>query len=398
MLIILILIIIILVVLCLKLKYGFWCGQPVFHCYDIHYMIFPPGIINNFPPVKNRYTNFKEINTVIFSELSELQVTRFINFIKYNYLKNGDNIFWPEKENILPYFKGHNSQPFFSFYSTDVLINDVNNKNVISDKKIISVMTSRPFHVLIPSKSKTAKDTSFDVYYVDYLCVDKEFRKKGIAQQIIQTHEYNQRHINTNICVSLFKREDELTGIMPLCVYKTYGYSVDKWRKPETLHSQYSIIEVTSQNMWIVVDFLKQNTGSFDIIINPEIANLLFLVETGNMYIYSILNDNNIKCLYFFKKTCTSVEKNKEVLTCIASITNNELSDDLFIQGFKIAFWQIAEKHNYGFAAIENISHNYKLILNINIKTKPLVVSPTAYFFYNYGCNPFKPERVLILD
>ena len=393
-----ILIIIILAVLYLKLKYGFWCGQPVFHCYDIHYMIFPPGIINNSPPVKNRYTNFKEINTVIFSELSELQVTRFINFIKYNYLKNGDNIFWPEKENILPYFKGHNSQPFFSFYSTDVLINDVNNKNVISDKKIISVMTSRPFHVLIPSKHKTAKDTSFDVYYVDYLCVDKEFRKKGIAQQIIQTHEYNQRHINTNICVSLFKREDELTGIMPLCVYKTYGYSVDKWRKPETLHSQYSIIVIASQNMWIVVDFLKQNTGSFDIIINPEIANLLFLVETGNMYIYSILNDNNIKCLYFFKKTCTSVEKNKEVLTCIASITNNELSDDLFIQGFKIAFWQIAEKHNYGFAAIENISHNYKLILNINIKTKPLVVSPTAYFFYNYGCNPFKPERVLILD
>ena len=382
----------------LKLKYGFWCSQPVFHCYDIHYMMFPPGIINDSLPVKNRYTNFKEIDTVVFSEVSELQVTRFINFIKYNYLRNNENIFSPEKDNVLPYFKGHNSPSFFSFYLKDVLINDITNKNIISDKKIIGVMTSRPFHVLIPSKQDGVKDTAFDVYYVDYLCVDREFRKKGIAQQIIQTHEYNQRHVNSKICVSLFKREDELTGIMPLCVYKTYGYSVDKWHKPEILHSQYSVIEVTSQNMWIVVDFLKRNTKSFDIIINPEIANLLFLIETGNMHIYSILNNNDIKCLYFFKKTCTSIEKNKEVLTCIASITSDELADDIFIHGFKIVFWQIAEKHNYGFAAIENISHNYKLITNINIKTKPLVVSPTAYFFYNYGCNPFKPDRVLIID
>ena len=34
--------------------------------------------------------------------------------------------------------------------------------------------------------------------------------------------------INKNIVVSLFKREDELTGIVPLCVYSTYGFPVEE--------------------------------------------------------------------------------------------------------------------------------------------------------------------------
>ena len=41
---------------------------------------------------------------------------------------------------------------------------------------------------------------------------------------MIQTHEYNQSHKNKNICVSLFKREEELTGIIPLTIYKTYCF------------------------------------------------------------------------------------------------------------------------------------------------------------------------------
>jgi ribosomal protein S18 acetylase RimI-like enzyme len=74
--------------------------------------------------------------------------------------------------------------------------------SLIEDKKIIGIMTSRPIHIAINNNDKDAK---FDAYYVDYLCVDKMFRKKGIAPQIIQTHEYNQRHLNKNIVVSLFR-------------------------------------------------------------------------------------------------------------------------------------------------------------------------------------------------
>ena len=32
------------------------------------------------------------------------------------------------------------------------------------------------------------------------------------------------------------------------------------------------------------------------------------------------------------------------------------------------------------------------------IKTKPSIISPTAYFFYNFAYLTFKPEKVLIIN
>ena len=106
--------------------------------------------------------------------------------------------------------------------------------------------------------------------------------------------------------------------------------------------------------------------------------------------------DNSIICAYFFRKSCVFIEKDKEVLSCFASI-NNCGNNDIFIQGFKICFWKIADENNFGFSAVENISHNNIIIDNLITKTKPMIVSPTAYFFYNFAYNSFKPERTLII-
>ena len=70
----------------IRLKYGFWAVQPVFHVYNLLYMFNPPGIICNLLPEKNKYTNFKNIETNIFQELSQLKQTRLVNFIRSNYL------------------------------------------------------------------------------------------------------------------------------------------------------------------------------------------------------------------------------------------------------------------------------------------------------------------------
>ena len=377
----------------IRVKYGFWVVQPVFHVYDFIYMLKPPGIINRDLPEKNKYTNFKNIDTIMFQEVSELKLTRFVNFIRSNYLQNKENIFSPKSENIIPYFKGHNVKPFISFYNEENLMFDFKKGTTVEDKKIIGLMTSRPIHILINNNDKDAK---FDAYYVDYLCVDKMYRKKGIAPQLIQTHEYNQRHLNKNIVVSLFKREDELTGIVPLCFYSTYGFSVNKWTKPDELHPSYKILEINPQNYYFLFDFIKNNNNKFDIVINTEVTNIIELIKTNNIFIYVILLDDEIICAYFFRKTCTFIEKNMEVLSCFASINNCD--DNIFIQGFKISFWKIAAEKYFGFAAIEEISHNNIIIDNLKIKTSPLIVSPTAYFFYNFAYPTFKSDRVLIIN
>ncbi len=386
------LLIIFLIYVYIHVKYGFWVLQPVFHIYDFGYMMKPPGIIDSSLPAKNKYTNFREIDTIVISDLTSIQRQRFVNLIKANYLQNKDNIFSPQSENVLPYFIGHNDKSLISFFYKDDHMIDLKKGTTITDRKIIGAMTSRPLHIIINNGDKDAK---FDAYYVDYLCVDKLHRKKGIAPQLIQTHHYNQRQLNKTIVVSLFKREDELTGIVPLCVYSTYGFAVDKWTRPPDLSAEYKLLEINQQNFRFIYDFIRTNSNKFDIVINVESTNIIELIKTKNIFIYAILCDEEILCCYFFRKSCVEIEKGLEVLSCFASICDCE--HDIFIQGFKISFWKIAAENFFGFSAIENISHNDLLLDNIMLKTKPLIISPTAYFFYNFAYPTFKSDKVLII-
>lgn len=396
----------------IRMKYRFWAVQPVYHFYDVYYLFFNIGIIRHELPEKNRYTNFKDIETITSEKvlgddsIMKAKLTSFMDLIQLNYLRNEDNTFLPEKENIIPYFEGHNSPSFFSFFwEPDVLI-DVKTNTTIDTKMLVGAITSRPLTVTI-YKTTNPEPVKFDIFYVDYLCVKKGFRKKNIAPQLIQTHEYNQCHINKNICVSLFKREGELTGIIPLTVYQTYVFDMKNWVKPpEELHSKTTLLVGDSQNMYYLYNFINELTNShshshckWDITIIPEMTNLVSLVKSKNMYIYMLLNDMEIEAVYIFKKTCTNIEKRKEMLVLIGSIktTNQKLTK--FIQGFKNALWEILLNNpNYHYLAIEDVSDNKYIIDNIKEKTHPTFESPTAYFFYNYARSPFDSNKALIIN
>jgi len=384
--------------LCLyiRFKFGFWRIQPVFHIYDLHYYLFPPGIIQYDVPERNKYCNFKDIETLKFDAIENYKISKFTAFVQSHYLRNKDNVFLPQKENIVPYFTGHNHPCFFSFYNTSELLLDCKTSSSIENNKMIAVMTSRPLTIYINNGSK---DSFFNAYYVDYLCVDKNYRKTGIAPQIIQTHHYNQRVLNKNIVVSLFKREGELTGIVPLCVYSTYGFEMRSWSEPPRLPPYLGVIEIGPKNVHHLIDFIKTQNAKFDIVVIPEISNLLELIKTGNIYCYIIVHDFEILCAYFFRKSCAYVRKNVEILSCFASINGtSRKNNDIFVEGFKVALWKIYKKHaGFQYAVIEDISDNNAIIKNIMLRTKPTLVSPTAYFFYNFAYPTFKPEKCLIL-
>ena len=378
----------------IRIKFGFWAVQPVFHVYDIGYMFFPPGIISQDLPLENKYCNFKNIETIKYSKITDIQMNEFINFIQTHYLQNKDNVFNPKKVNVEPYFTHHSEMSLFSFYKEPISILDAKNGDIIETEKVIGVMTTRPINIQINNGNTDAR---FVAYYVDYLCVDKTHRKMGIAPQIIQTHHYNQRRMNKKVVVSLFKREGQLTGIVPLCVYSTYGFSVYKWRKPSALHPVYKLLEISPQNFHLIVDFIKTNVSAFDIVINFHMPNIIELIKTKNIFIYAIFCENEIKSVYFYRKSCVFVEKDMEILTCFASINNCD-DDETFINGFKLSFWTIAEKKYFGYAVVENISHNNIIIRNLLIRNHPTILSPTAYFFYNFAYPTFRPEKVLIIN
>jgi hypothetical protein len=368
--------------------------QPVFHFYDIYYWFINIGIIREELPEKNRYVNLKNIKTINYEQVDNNLLTQFVILIQLNYLRNNDNIFKPLKENIVPYFVGHSSKTFWSFYNEKDLLIDNKTNLTIEDEKIIAVITSRPLHVKINTNNKV-----FDVYYVDYLCVNKGWRKKNIAPQLIQTHEYNQSHLNKKICVSLFKREEELTGIIPLTVYKTYCFNMRNWGQPQMLEARIGLLDGDKQNMYYLYNFINETANYWDIMIYPEISNLIELVSTKNILVKMLVINTNIEAVYIFRKSCTFIEKGKEALSCIASIKGHNISVSEFIQGFKIATWTIIKTHrNYQFLIIEDISNNNSIINNISIKTYPTAVSPTAYFFYNFAYSPFKNNKCFIIN
>jgi hypothetical protein len=390
----------------IRIKFRFWALQPVFHFYDLYYWIANIGIIQEELPSKNRYTNFKNIKTISYDILSDPNIKDFVWIVQLNYLRNKENKFAPDQSNIVPYFKGHNHKSFWSFYYEPSFLLDSKTNTTISNENLIAVITGRPLNLTFYKNNGKNKKGEMDVYYIDYLCVEKMHRKKNIAPQLIQTHEYNQSHLNRKICVSLFKREEELTGIIPLTVYKTYCFNMRNWFKPQGLRAKIQLLTGDKQNIYYLYNFINELTkkGKWDLTVLPAISNLMELVTTGNLFVKMLISEGEIIATYIFKKTCTFIEKDKEIISCIASFFQHPaLSKEEFIQGFKVALWSIIEQkekepNKFKYLIVEDISDNNHIIENIKIKTHPIAVSPTAYFFYNFAHNPFKPNRILMIN
>ena len=70
-------VILILFKLYVKIKFGFWAYQPVFHRYNLLYWIYPCGIINKELPETNKFCNFYNITTSLAYKLHNAQIERF---------------------------------------------------------------------------------------------------------------------------------------------------------------------------------------------------------------------------------------------------------------------------------------------------------------------------------
>jgi hypothetical protein len=248
--------------------------------------------------------------------------------------------------------------------------------------------------------------------------VHPEKRKAGIAPQVIQTHEYNQRHANKQIKVSLFKREGTLTGIVPLTVYKTYGYFCPSYVFQSKIDEdpRYSVVQVNYKHMESFYDFMKENESKFDLVIQPHIGNMVELVKTGNIFIYMHIDESQeVTGLYFFRETCTQIVYTKKdntktdeketssvtIVNCFASIMHKENPDvELFVDGFNKSLCHLQKTHpTYQYVTIEDCADNHRLLKSWNHSDDLRVdsVTPCAFFFYNFAYPSYASNRVLIL-
>ena len=398
----------------IKVKYPFWSIQPVMHVYDVYSWIFKRGIIRPELPAKNKFCDFKRVETRSFDKVTDTLVTDFVHMIQTHFLKNKGNVFCPRKNNIVPYFVGHGSPSYWSFYweKEYLLLNalDTARTEVIDRNKILGVISGRPLHVTI---YRVGERAGFDVYYIDYLCVDKRNRTKGIAPTLIQTHEYNQSVLNTSIQVSLFKREGTLTGIVPLCVYDTYIFSMKEWCEPIAQNAGITVSPCGKENIKCLLPLFSRD-NLYDIVVAPSVGNVIELVQTENIFIYMMIYEDEVVGAYFFKNSCVTIQQGDRALTCYASIYNRTASCiqhnkasraqwlDHFVHCFKMALSAVLKKGDakcpFKHCIIENIGSNSLIVDNLLLKNVPIAVSPTAYFFYNFAYPTFNPKNVLILN
>jgi len=381
--------------------FKFWSIQPVFHVYNIFYWLFPPGIIDHSLPSKNKYTNLFNIKSydLITNDIKH----DFVDLINNHYFRFNNVHYNPKMENIIPYFNGHNLPCFYSFYYDDLYTNNININNITDiscnsikkTPKMIGSITGRPLYVELMNKKITA-------YYIDFLCVDENRRGQGIAPELIQTYEYNQRHNNKDIDVCIFKKDTDLTGIVPITIYMNYMFNILRWKKPKKIHSSFSVLKINENNIHFVYDYIYNYKFLFKLRMYPHLSNIIELLKTNNLHIYTISQNKNIIGIYFFRNA-TTIYNNFQILEFFASIYcykntkfNNKFKDT-FIYGFHKSMFQCFKQHNYKYIIIENISHN-NIIIDEIIKTHtPMFVSPSAFYFYNFGMTPYFSNDVFAL-
>ena len=366
----------------LKIKHRFWTTQPVVHYYDLNYWFnYYNGILSKTPPQYDRYTNLNIIFKC-YDDLSKNELIDCVELLKHSYLNQEDVVYNPSINELNIMFD-NTVNTNFSLYYKNILTD--NNNYIITEKKLISMITSK---VLLCN----IKNITLKVNYVDYLCVDYLYRKKDIAKQMIQTHNYRMRKKNVNE-VFLFKREGELNIMVPLVYYKCYAYNIKHWKNNVILLDYIKIIKINKQNITLFLEFIKLKYDNFILHIGIDYNILIHRINNKNIIIYVVRSNDTTLACFIFKEPYTKYY-NKVSIECIASI-NNFKKDNLFIYSFSKVIKILQERYEY--MLIENLADNYYLINEIEKKHSNKFVSKMAYYFYNYYYPTIENNKSLII-
>jgi len=402
-----------------KLKYRsrFWSKQPVFHIYDIYYWFYvswgrkynKTKIIRDGLPDKNKFTNFNpsemkiycssKKNTInnIFKyvlDISTFPEKEFVDFISNNYLREREIKYNPTHEQIMHYFIGHEKPYYMCLYYDEEKQIDASNQ-IIYGNKLIGCISGRPLNV-----NYYKADKQFVSNYVDFLCVHKHNRKRGVSQQLIQTIEYIMNHNNPSINTCIFKRDGTLTNIIPMSVFSSYIYDILKWKKPQKVNNEYVLFNMNKGNYHMCLNKLNIDMKKhFDCAIVPYINNIYSVCnDSVGMYVYVLKHkhNDNILAYYVFRNSST-IYNNYETLEMISSLKTNKCKMNDFNTGFHNAMFNCFKKANYKYLLIENISHNDYIINELSKSKKYTHVIPSAYYFYNFLSVPIHHNKLFVI-
>ena len=363
-----------------KLKTPFWFHQPVYHFYQIYPRFAKtPYVIRTNLPRKNNYCDFKNI-------ITNNDLSLATDLLQCHYLSTENVIFTINQKQLESQFVGQMHPSFVSYYYS---LEYVQSEKKILHTSPVGVITSRATRLFHGNESVY-------LYFWDYICVHRDYKKKNLSRYLIQTHEYNQRHANREIMVSLFKKENILCeGVIPLVEYETVLFPYHDSRISK-LPFRFFVKRISRENISKCADILENIRGMFDILVIPDVTVLTEMILSELWFVYYLVLLNQTMAVYVFKNATTSYDNIDGTIQCMASVRMDDLSKVVFFRGFLHALFEIAQGK---MVFIENISHNNILLDKWREKYSARFSHPCAYYLYNYiipGMT-FPSDKVFIL-
>ena len=384
-----------LIKLYVKVTYNFWANQPVFHYYNLMYWIQSNGILRDLPKITN-YCNFIDIISKNYFDYNEDDITSIVTLINNTFQSNYGSLvsnFEFNKNHFIANFTGHLHKSYIAIYKQPVFsLTNQTNQTIENKSTIIGAITGKPISILLKKKH-------LKCYYVDFLCVDKNYKHKRIDFELLQTYEYFQGHDNKEFKVTLIKQKEKIAHIVPFVLYKSYVFN-SAIMKPE-FKGNYKILEISEINFSLLINFITINKKNFQCIVMVDEPNLLHLILQNVYKVYGLLDltTNCLKACYIFKQNYIifkvkelykKEEKNIYSLALVASI-NNCLHTE-FINGFLIV---VSKKY---YLEIDAISDNTIIIQYLLTNSfHPLTIATNAYYLYNYLSNSVASRKSLII-
>lgn len=359
-----------------KITNPFWSKQPVIHPHNFFYS--KPGVIwEQFCVPK--FMNYTHVVTRAWRE--EKNKKQIQTFISANYCKEKDWHYSPSlKIHISPYYDYDTNAYLSSYYLDNILIGTIFNRTL-------------RIHL---------SGANFAVSYIDYLCVHRGHRKKNVAPELIQTHEFYQRTKSAKKCmVTLFKKEGSLHWFTPLITYRALIYNLSQFQKFDFFQSQtpqnYDIVIGSLSIKYIILDFLEEVREKYTCFVIPPFETILALIERKSIVIYGLLNKKteSLDAMYFFRNTGLYINRGESSIECFASLYTR-ISDTFFTS----TFFSILKSYYTPntFLHLEEIGATAKVVDAIEksgVTAKYTI--PCAYYLYNYSNRSICNEKATII-
>lgn len=392
-----------LLVIYIKIRYRIWTNQPVFQYYNILYWLRDDFIIRPEKANYHKYCNLINITTDKLENINKDTLESFIGFIQANFFKTKYAKYKPTYDSLINNLKGCNSNIMISLYKKYNMLLDIKTGKPIYTDEIIGSILSKPCIINFNHKQYIA-------FYADYLCINSNYRKKNIAAELIQTHEYERSHKTNNYTFFLVKRETKLSYIVPLVLYDVYQYTInnilyniltgEKYKYKSLMFTKYSCIQINKSNFQLVLDYIDEFKLSYSCIILADIGNLYNMINNEILIVYALIKDNKLFAVYFYKKSDMIYYNNNNKIEYSIDLVASLYScnKDIFISGFKESLNKINKKSNITYLLIENISENNVFInyfrsyyIKYNLNTY------NAYYLYNYAKRPYLNYKTFII-